>query len=191
MTVKKQKTPLVVEPFVPIKLKKIGERHGDKIGDEFKPSTPEGFKTKPKQESKVAVKREKTKKEIYADKQRTLERRKTKLRLNATEHEVFFQYHLKRLKIKHQFQKGVIDKDHFMIPDFFIPSLNMVVELDGGYHYSSKQQYRDYYKDKHYEERGFRILRMKNEDIYTFDFDELKRSADQRTPTEYLSLFLK
>lgn len=188
MTSKKEKEPLVIAPLtVSVRLKKIGERHGDLIGDEFKPSTPDRFK--PKQEVKTT--KAKTKKELYADKQRTLERRKTKLRLKATEHEVFFLYHLKRLKIKHQFQKGVIDKDHFMIPDFFIPSLNMVVELDGGYHYSSKQQYRDYYKDKHYEERGFRILRMKNEDIYTFDFDELKRSVDQRTPTEYLSLFLK
>lgn len=188
MTNKKKKEPLVIAPpTTSVKLKKIGERHGDMISDEFKPSTPEGFKPNTKQN----VKAQRSKKDLYADKQRTLERRKTKLRIRATEHELFFEYNLKRLKIKHQFQKGVIDKDHFMIPDFFIPSLNMVVELDGGYHYSSKQQYRDYYKDKHYEERGFRILRMKNEDIYTFDFDELKKSVDQRTPTEYLYLFLK
>lgn len=190
MKEKKQKEPLTVAPLlVPSNLKKIGERHGEMISSEFKPPTPEGFK--PKQKQKIKAPKEKSKKELYADKQRTLERRKTKLRINATEHELFFQYNLKRLKIKHQFQKGVIDKDHFMIPDFFIPSLNMVVELDGGYHYSSKQQYRDYYKDKHYEERGFRILRMKNEDVYNFDFDELKKSTDKRTPTEYLSLFLK
>jgi len=187
MVQKKKKDPTVVAPFTPVGLKKIGERHGEFISDEFKPSTPEGFKPK----RKVKISKEKTKKEVYADKQRTLERRKIKLREHATEHELFFEYNLKRLKIKHQFQKGVIDKDHFMIPDFFIQSLNMVVELDGGYHYSSKQQYRDYYKDKHYEERGFRILRMKNEDVYSFDFEELKKSADQKTPTEYLSLFIK
>lgn len=189
MAAKKEKLPLTVAPpEIRQGLKKIGERHGDKIGDEFKPKTPPDFK--PKTKSKKQNKKEE-KKRAFANKQRTLDKRKRQLRENATEHELFFLYNLKRLKIKNTFQKGVIDKDHFMIPDFYIPSLNMVVELDGEYHNRSKQQYRDYYKDKHYEERGFRILRMRNEQIYTFNFDELKKSSEQHYPTSYLSLFLK
>lgn len=189
---KKQKPTLTVTPTVRKGLVKIGERHGAMVDDKFKPQTPAGFKPKKKV---VAKKNPKKKvvdnKKAYADKQRTLEKRKAQLRMNATEHEIYFWYQLKKLSIPHLFQKGVIDGDNFCIPDFYIKSLNMVVELDGEYHDSSKQQYRDYYKDKHYAERGFRILRMRNEKVYDFDFNELKKSSDQRTPTEYLSMFLK
>ena len=93
--------------------------------------------------------------------------------------------------IDHIFQKGIIDGKNFIIVDFFIPCLKLVIEIDGGYHYTESQRRRDYYKDKHCKERGFDIIRIDNKDILNFDFDELKLSVDKKEPTEFLrALFI-
>jgi very-short-patch-repair endonuclease len=187
MTSKKQKTPLVIDPpITSVKLKKIGERHGDQIGDEFKPQKQIVVRKKP-------IEAPKSKDQWSAEhkqKQRDLEFRKKILTIKATKYELFFERKLKLFRIKHQFQKGLIDGRHFMIADFFIPELNILVELDGGYHLTERQKIRDYMKDKHYKERKFKILRLKNEEVYDFDFVELKKSIDQKLPTDYLRLII-
>lgn len=185
MTNKKKKEPLVVAPpITSVKLKKIGERHGDQIGDEFKPKRQLVVKKKPSKSSETKGKD--IWDEDHKEKQRTLEVRKRNLRESATKYERFFESKLKRLNIDHLFQKGFIDGLNFMISDFYIPKLKLVVELDGEYHYTEKQQQRDYFKDKHYKERKCKILRIPNKQAYDFDFDELKISVDQGFPTEYL-----
>lgn len=189
-SIKKQKEPLTVAPLVRVGLVKIGERHGEFIDEKFKPEKPKDFVLK-KKKQKQPPKKGDASKAAFKEKQRTLEKRKRELRLNPTQAELFFWYNLKKYKISHIFQKGIIDKNHFMIADFYIKRLNIVVELDGGYHNSDTQKARDYFKDKHYSERGFRILRLKNEDVEDFNYKELKKSFDKHEPTEYLLMHLK
>jgi len=49
------------------------------------------------------------------------------------------------------------------VPDFYCPELKLIIELDGGIHINQKE------KDKNREEilrnRGFKILRISNEDL--------------------------
>ena len=48
-------------------------------------------------------------------------------------------------KIDFEFQKIIYtdNKKHFFIADFYIPSKNLIIELDGEYHDSIKQQDKD------------------------------------------------
>ncbi|MHB8871666.1 MAG: endonuclease domain-containing protein [Candidatus Doudnabacteria bacterium] len=202
MAVKKQKEPMVIEPFIPIKLKKIGERHGDKIGDEFKPPNQE---PKPKKISepnpkKVALKSTKAKKTKTPRKRKprkpsrkTIEKRteysekfKIELRENATKAELLFKSNLDLYEIEYVFQKEIITRKSFIVADFYIPELNLMVELDGGYHYNKEQREKDRVKDIEYRSRGFKVLRMQNERVSTFDFLELKESVVNKKPTPYL-----
>ena len=47
-------------------------------------------------------------------------------------------------KIDFEFQKIIYtDNKHFFIADFYIPSKNLIIELDGEYHDEAKQQEKD------------------------------------------------
>ena len=47
-------------------------------------------------------------------------------------------------KIDFEFQKIIYtDNKHFFIADFYIPSKNLIIELDGEYHNDAKQQDKD------------------------------------------------
>lgn len=48
-------------------------------------------------------------------------------------------------KIDFEFQKIIYtdNKKHFFIADFYIPSKNLIIELDGEYHDDAKQQNKD------------------------------------------------
>lgn len=202
MTVKKPKTPLVVEPFTPPRLTKIGERHGKMIGDEFKPPNQE---PKPKKVSepkpkKIVLKSPKSKKPKPPRKrkhrkpsQKTIERRteysekfKAELRENATKAELLFKSNLDLYEIEYEFQKELITRKSFIVADFYIPALNLMVELDGGYHNNKEQRDKDKQKDVEYKNNGFKVLRMTNERVSSFKFLELKESVVNKKPTPYL-----
>lgn len=207
MPAKKTKDQLVVAPFTPPKLTKIGERHGKFISDEFKPEkrTPKpkvkkvpkipteeerflaSFKKKPKQRK---PRKNRKPKPLT---QKTIERRtassevfKDKLRENATKSELLFKGNLDTWEIEYEFQKELITKKSFIIADFYIPSLNLMVELDGGYHSSKEQKDKDREKDIEYKNNGFKVLRIVNEKVKDFNFMELKKSDNQKSPTPHL-----
>lgn len=112
------------------------------------------------------------------------------LRLNATKAELFFKGKLDELEIVHEFQYRVNTKKSFIVADFYIAPLNMVVELDGGYHNEPEQQIKDSEKDEVYRSKKLKVLRMTNEQVYYFDFNELKVSANKYEPTKYLKDFI-
>lgn len=207
MVQKKKKDPTVVAPFTPVGLKKIGERHGEFISDEFKPKNQA---PKPKKK-KVVLKPKKQKSPTGSvlpkiNKPNSRKPRKTRnpspktiakriayseafkeeLRKNATKAELLFKGNLDSYEIEYEFQKEVITKKSFIVADFYIPSLKLMVELDGGYHNNKEQLEKDRQKDIEYRKNGFKVLRMPNEHVPSFDFDQLKISIDQELPTEYL-----
>lgn len=60
------------------------------------------------------------------------------------------------------------NNDHFFfVPDFYCPEIKLIIELDGGVH--SQQQEKDENRDEILKNRGFRILRIKNEDLSDMD----------------------
>ena len=77
-------------------------------------------------------------------KENTAEYYKHILEVNATYAEKLLKTFLTG-KIDFEFQKIIYtdNKKHFFIADFYFPSKNLIVELDGEYHDNIKQQYKD------------------------------------------------
>ena len=76
-------------------------------------------------------------------KENTAEYYKHLLEVNATYAEGLLKKFLTG-KIDFEFQKIIYtDNKHFFIADFYIPSKNLIIELDGEYHNDAKQQDKD------------------------------------------------
>ena len=76
-------------------------------------------------------------------KENTAEYYKHILEVNATYAERLLKTFLTG-KINFEFQKIIYtDNKHFFIADFYIPSKNLIIELDGEYHDDAKQQEKD------------------------------------------------
>ena len=76
-------------------------------------------------------------------KENTAEYYKHILEVNATYAERLLKTFLTG-KIDFEFQKIIYtDNKHFFIADFYIPSKNLIIELDGEYHDNIKQQDKD------------------------------------------------
>lgn len=207
MAVAKKKEPIfMAPPVIKVGWVKIGERHGDLIGDEFKPKNQTPKRTKKivpvkgsvsTKKSKVVKKTPRVKKKTKKPSPKTIQRRteyseilKEELRLSATKAELLFKSNLELYEIEHEFQKELITNKSFIIADFYIPSLRLMVELDGGYHNMKEQKEKDRMKDIEYRNKGFKVLRMSNEQVNYFDFLELKESVVNKKPNQYLRKFI-
>lgn len=98
-------------------------------------------------------------------KENTAEYYKHLLEVNATYAERLLKKFLTG-KIDFEFQKIIYtDNKHFFIADFYIPSQNLIIELDGEYHDDTKQQDKDIWRTKILQSFGYRIIRFKNKQI--------------------------
>ena len=98
-------------------------------------------------------------------KENTAERYKHILEVNATYAERLLKTFLTG-KIDFEFQKIIYtDNKHFFIADFYIPSKNLIIELDGEYHDNAKQQEKDIWRTKILKSLGYRVIRFKNKQI--------------------------
>ena len=98
-------------------------------------------------------------------KENTAEYYKHLLEVNATYAEKLLKTFLTG-KIDFEFQKIIYtDNKHFFIADFYIPSQNLIIELDGEYHDDIKQQDKDIWRTKILQSFGYRIIRFKNKQI--------------------------
>ena len=56
------------------------------------------------------------------------------------------------------------------IVDFYCPSMQLVIELDGGQHYEKQGRKQDALRDEDLQSLGLRVLRYSNDDVmYNFD----------------------
>ena len=98
-------------------------------------------------------------------KENTAEYYKHILEVNATYAEKLLKTFLTG-KIDFEFQKIIYtDNKHFFIADFYIPSKNLIIELDGEYHDEAKQQEKDIWRTKILKSLGYRVIRFKNKQI--------------------------
>ena len=98
-------------------------------------------------------------------KENTAEHYKHILEVNATYAERLLKTFLTG-KIDFEFQKIIYtDNKHFFIADFYIPSKNLIIELDGEYHNDAKQQDKDIWRTKLLNSLGYRVIRFKNKQI--------------------------
>lgn len=114
-------------------------------------------------------------KPTFKEKQQTLFARQKALRKEPTISELAFKKRLENLGINFIFQKCFIAGDNYCIVDFYLPKpFKLVIEVDGPYHdlkcQKSRDRNRDYYLTK---TRGFKVLRIKNDDVDTVDLSFL------------------
>ena len=99
-------------------------------------------------------------------KENTAEYYKHILEVNATYAERLLKTFLAG-KIDFEFQKIIYtdNKKHFFIADFYFPSKNLIVELDGEYHDNIKQQDKDIWRTRILKSLGYKVIRFKNKQI--------------------------
>lgn len=98
-------------------------------------------------------------------KENTAEYYKHILEVNATYAERLLKTFLTG-KIDFEFQKIIYTENkHFFIADFYIPSKNLIIELDGEYHDDIKQQNKDIWRTQLLHSLGYRVIRFKNKRI--------------------------
>ena len=73
--------------------------------------------------------------------------------------------HLQKSKLGLPFRRQYIIADN--IADFACLPARLVIEIDGGYHDDIRQQYHDQARTNEIEKLGFKVIRFKNEDIFT------------------------
>jgi len=87
------------------------------------------------------------------------------LRKNMTDAENMLCLKLKRKQLKgHPFYRQKIIGKY--IVDFCCPKANLVIELDGGQHYSEVGKTKDRARDDALREMGIRVLRFSDRDVF-------------------------
>jgi very-short-patch-repair endonuclease len=87
------------------------------------------------------------------------------LRKNMTDAERFVWSKIRRKQLKeYQFyrQKNIGN----YIVDFYCPAARLIVEIDGGQHYSEENILKDEARDKFFSNHGIRVLRFSNSDVF-------------------------
>lgn len=101
-----------------------------------------------------------------------------RLRKNPTQSEKILWKYLRKRQLggyrflrQHPLYYEHNNNDHFFfVPDFYCPEIKLIIELDGGIHL--QQKHNDEKRDEILGNRGFKILRINNEDL--LDIDILK-----------------
>ena len=87
------------------------------------------------------------------------------LRKNMTDAENMLWLKLRRKQLKgHQFYRQKIIGKY--IVDFYCPKANLVIELDGGQHYSENGKTKDRIRDEVLVEMGIKVLRFSDRDVF-------------------------
>ena len=84
-------------------------------------------------------------------------------RRNQTEAEEFLWRQLKGNALGVKFKRQLIILNY--IADFACLEKSLVIEVDGGYHFSHEQKELDAYRTEDLEKLGFKVLRFRNENV--------------------------
>ena len=87
------------------------------------------------------------------------------LRKNMTDAERFLWQKLRKKQLKgYQFYRQKIIGD--FIVDFYCPAAKLVIELDGGQHFTKEGSFKDKKRDQYLEGLGLKILRFSDRDMF-------------------------
>ena len=88
------------------------------------------------------------------------------LRNNPTPAEVALWQLLKNKQLDGRKFRRQVSIENYVV-DFFCPQENLVIELDGAVHDQPTVAENDKYRDERLADLGFKILRFKNQDVFT------------------------
>lgn len=134
-----------------------------------------------KLKTKIAIEPKKRKSK-FVDAPTLAKRYSKDLRKKATPAEKRFKELLRQCGIKCKFQRVIHYSTSFYIIDFYISSLNLCVELDGGYHLAPEQQAKDLERDSLLNCQGYNTIRFTNEEVFKMTRESLLKSLDQFKP---------
>ena len=97
-------------------------------------------------------------------------------RRNQTEAEEFLWRQLKGKALGVKFKRQLVILNY--IADFACLEKSLVIEVDGGYHFSHEQMELDAYRTEELEKLGFRVIRFRNENIILEIEEVLKTIQD-------------
>lgn len=98
-------------------------------------------------------------KPIYLTHRETLEKYAKTMRENPTKGEIDVVRFLKRCKIKYKQQHIIADR---YIVDFFLPTYNTIIEVDGSYHQTVEQRTKDANREYVLRSSGYNVVRLTN-----------------------------
>jgi len=83
--------------------------------------------------------------------------------MTDAENRLWLKLRRKQLKGYQFYRQKIIGK---YIVDFYCPKANLVIELDGGQHYSETGKVRDRTRDDVLTEMGIKVLRFSDRDVF-------------------------
>lgn len=137
--------------------------------------------------------------EIFSAKQRLLDERKLILKEKATASELLLASLLDESFVPFKFQKGLITgAKMFYIVDFYVPSLRLCIEADGGYHGTEEAKKYDAIRNEYMtRKRNLTVLRITNYEISELTSEalmgwigSLKKRRVNYSPKYHQSLYL-
>ena len=97
---------------------------------------------------------------------------------------------LEYLKIRYRFQHPVDNgKNSFYVLDFYLPTKRVCIEIDGGYHKTSKQIIKDVERDAYLNSINIGVFRIANEDIWRMGKGRLRKLIHKNSPRINKKLF--
>ena len=126
-------------------------------------------------------------KDEYGKKMWSLMKMADENRVKATKAEKAAKDYLQKKGLKFVFQKPIIANMNGYIADFYFPDTKTILEIDGGYHEDFEQRKADIKRTKDLNTEGIKVVRMKNEDVYDFNYPKeifkkaKKKLASQKT----------
>lgn len=102
---------------------------------------------------------------------KNLYKAKKKLREKATLAEKCLFNKLLKLNIWFKFQKCF--NDLYIIVDFYIKELKLVIEIDGSVHNDFDQRLTDVARDKALNSKGIKVLRLSNKEAFKISSEDL------------------
>lgn len=109
-------------------------------------------------------------KDEYGKKMWSLMKMADENRVKATKAEKAAKDYLQKKGLKFVFQKPIIANMNGYIADFYFPDIKLILEIDGGYHEDFEQRKADIKRTKDLNAEGIKVVRMKNEDVYDFNY---------------------
>lgn len=96
-------------------------------------------------------------------------------RKNPTIAEDIAHRYLKSLHVVHQRQVPMKIGKTFYIVDFLVGNKRngFILEVDGGYHMTPGQVEKDNIRTWHLKKKGYRLIRITNEEVYNGDFSKI------------------
>lgn len=105
------------------------------------------------------------------------------LRNNGTSAEAFLWKHLSKRKLNGRKFRRQQSLGNYIV-DFYCPSEDLIIELDGEYHNNPEAREKDLKRDNHLERLGFKVLRFENKLVFDDLDGVLKTISDNLKETK-------